>query len=137
MIYEKFYSELGKLLYAIADIDHVITPQEKKVLQDIVKKELVPAEQHTDQFGTDAAYFTEIEFDFLDEEISDSEAAFESFIDFIDEHHTAFDENLKKVSLHITKELANAYGGTNKKEKKLIDALKQKLEKMNLKDEKK
>lgn len=137
MVYEKFYSELGKLLYAIADIDHVITPEEKKVLQDIVKKELVPTEQHTDQFGTDAAYYTEIEFDFLDEEIIDSEAAFESFIDFIDEHHTGFDKNLKKVSLHITRELANAYRGTNKKEKKLIDGLKEKLEKMNLKDEKK
>lgn len=137
MIYEKFYSELGKLLYAVADIDGVITPEEKKVLQDIVKKELVPTEQHVDGFGTDAAYLTEVEFDFLDEEIADAEAAFESFIDFVEEHHTAFDGNLKKVSLHIAKELANAYRGTNKKEKQLIDELKHTLEKMNLKNGKK
>lgn len=137
MIYQKFYSELGKLLYAIADVDGVITPQEKKTLQNIVKKELVPDEQHVDAFGTDAAYYTEIEFDFLDEQIVDSEAAFESFINFIELHHTSFDVNLKKVCLHIAKEIAKAYHGTNKKEKIMIEELKQKLEQMNLKNEKK
>lgn len=129
MIYREFYSELGKLLYAVADIDHVITQQEKNKLQDIVKKELVPAEPHKDAFGTDAAYYAEIEFDFLDEQIEDAETAFESFIDFVEEHHTAFDKKMKKVCLHITQELANAYRGTNKKEKQLLEKLKQKLEK--------
>ena len=129
MIYKEFYSEVGKLLYAVADIDHVITQQEKNKLQDIVKKELVPAEQHKDAFGTDAAYYTEIEFDFLDEQIEDAETAFESFIDFVEEHHTALDKKMKKVCLHITQELADAYRGTNKKEKQLLEKLKQKLEK--------
>jgi hypothetical protein len=135
MIYKQFYSELGKLLYAIADIDGVITPEEKKMLENIVKKELVPVEQHEDGFGTDAAYYTEIEFEFLDEAIADPEAAFESFIAFIERHHTAFDSNLKKVAMHITKELANAYRGTNKKEKRLINILKQKLETLDIKNE--
>jgi len=133
MVYREFYSEIGKLLYAVADIDHVITQQEKKKLQDIIKKELVPAEQHQDIFGTDAAYYAEIEFDFLDEQIADAEAAFESFIDFVEEHHTAFDKNMKKVCIHIAKELADAYRGTNKKEKLLIEKLKQKLEKLDIK----
>ena len=39
MIYREFYSELGKLLYAVADIDGVITEKEKKKLKEIVKKE--------------------------------------------------------------------------------------------------
>lgn len=133
MIYKKFYSELGKLLYAIADIDHVITSKERKVLQNIVQTELAPVEQHKDSFGTDVAYFTEIEFDFLDEQIADAESAFESFIDFIEDHHTAFDSNLKKVGLHIAKELANAYKGTNRKEKRLIEILRQKLENLEIK----
>jgi|ERR1019366_4563009 hypothetical protein len=128
MLYREFYSEIGKLLYAVADIDGVITQQEKKKLQDIVKNELVPIEHHTDAVGTDAAYYTEIEFDFLDEQIADAETAFESFIDFIEEHHTAFDEKMKKVCLHIAKELAAAYRGTNKKETLLLKKLKQKLE---------
>ena len=74
MLYKNFYSELGKLLYAVADIDGVITQAEKKALHEIVKKELVPAEKHTDEFGTDAAYYAEIEFEYLDEEQMDAEA---------------------------------------------------------------
>lgn len=137
MKYKDFYSELGKLLYAVADIDHVITQKEKKTLYDIVKNELVPSERHTDQFNTDVAFYTEMEFDFLDESIGDTEAAFNSFIDFVEDHHTAFDERMKKVSLHVAKELAQAYHGTNKKEKVLIDKLKEKLNKIEIKKVKK
>ena len=128
MIYKEFYSELGKMLYAVADIDGVITQQEKKKLQDIVKMELVPAEQHRDEFGMDAAYYSEIEFEFLDEEIGDAGSAFESFIDFMEEHHSALDEKMISVCLHISKEIANAYRGTNKKEKGLIDQLRKTLD---------
>lgn len=128
MLYKEFYSELGKLLYAIADIDGLITLKEKKVLLEIVKKELVPSEYHKDEFGTDAAYYSEIEFDFMDERILDSEAAFESFIDFIEEHHSAFDEKMKKACLHVVNKLAAAYHGINKKEQTLIKKLKNKLE---------
>src|ERR1035437_11182558 len=131
MLYKYFYSELGKLLYAVADIDGVITQAEKKALHEIVKEELVPAEKHKDEFGTDAAYYAEIEFEFLDEEIGDAEAAFNSFIDFVEEHHTAFDENMIKVCLHVAKEIANAYHKTNKKEKALIKKLKEKIEKID------
>ena len=128
MIYKQFYAELGKLLYAIADIDGVITLEEKKKLQHIVQNELAPIEQHEDAFGSDVAHYTEMEFDFLDELVADAEAAFDSFIGFIELHHIAFDSNLKKVSMHIVKELANAYRGKNKKEIKLIEKLKEKLE---------
>ncbi|MES2138499.1 MAG: hypothetical protein V4511_02245 [Bacteroidota bacterium] len=137
MKYKDFYSELGKLLYAVADIDHVITQKEKKALYDIVKNELVPSERHTDQFNTDVAFYTEMEFDFMDESIADSADAFNSFIDFVEDHHTAFDERMKKVSLHVAKELAQAYHGTNKKEKVLIDKLKERLNKIEVKKDKK
>lgn len=134
MEYKEFYSELGKLLYAVADIDHVITQKEKTALQNIVKKELVPAEAHTDAFGTDVAYYTEMEFDIMDEEIADSESAFNSFIDFVEDHHTAIDERMKKTGLHIANEIARAYRGTNKKEKALIDKLIAKFKKIKLKE---
>jgi uncharacterized tellurite resistance protein B-like protein len=132
MLYKDFYSELGKLLYAVADIDGVITQAEKKALQEIVRKELVPAEKHKDEFGSDTAYYAEIEFNYLENEISDAKAAFNSFIDFVEEHHTAFDEKMKKVCLHVAKEMANAYRKTNKKEKALIKKLKEKIEKINV-----
>lgn len=133
MLYKEFYSELGKLLYAVADIDGVITQKEKKQLQDSIIKELVAGEKNKDKFGTDAAYYSEIEFDFLNETIADAETAFNSFIDFVEEHHTAFNIRMKNISLHIAKELAAAYHGTNKKEKALIETLKKKLDKIKIK----
>ncbi len=136
MTYKDFYAELGKLLYAVADIDGMITQEEKKALQDIVKKELVPAEKHIDGFGSDTAYYTEIEFDFLDDEIADTEAAFNSFIDYVEEHHTAFDEKMKKTVLHVVREIAKAYRGTNKKENELIKKLEKKLLKIEFKSDK-
>ena len=130
MIYREFYSELGKLLYAIADIDGFISKKEKRKLLEIVKKELVPVEMLKDEFGTDIAYYSEMEFDFLDGEIGDPESAFESFIDFVEEHHTAFDKKMKNVCMRIAKELAFEYRATNKKEKILIEKLKEKLDKI-------
>lgn len=132
MMYKEFYSEFGKLLYSVVDIDGVINKKEKQALKDIVKNELVPTERHTDAFGTNAAFYSEMEFDFLDEEICDAEAAFESFIDFVEDHHTAFDEGMKKVCLHLVKRLSAAYMGTNKKEKVLIEKLRRKLKKINV-----
>ena len=133
MLYKEFYSELGKLLYAVADIDKVITPEEKKTLQEMVRNELVPFEKHKDGFGTNTAWYSEMEFDFLDEAIADTDAAFNSFIDFVNEHHTAFDERMKNACLHVARELANAYRKTNRKEKALLTELKQKIEKINVK----
>lgn len=123
MRYKDFYAELGKLLYAVAGIDTVVSAIEKQRLRDIIKKELVPAEVHTDAFGTDSAYYAEMEFDFLDEQIADPEAAFESFIDFMKEHSTAFDSNLKKKVLKVVKELASADHGVNGKENMLMKRL--------------
>lgn len=131
MRYKDFYAELGKVLYAVADIDKVITPEEKKKLQDIVKNELAPKEVHTDAFGTDVAYYTEMEFDFLDDQIADSAAAFDSFIDFVQEHHTAFNPQMKKTVLKVVKEIAAAYHGINKKENQVVEKLIKELKRIN------
>jgi uncharacterized tellurite resistance protein B-like protein len=133
MHYKEFYSELGKLLYAVSDIDGTLSKAEKNKLQEIVKKELVPAETHVDDFGTNTAFYSEIEFDFMDEAIGDAVTAFESFIDFVEDHHTAFDAQTKKASLHVMKELADAYYGTNKKEKELIQKATKLLNKIEIK----
>jgi len=133
MIYERFYAELGKLIYAAAYIDGVITDKEKNILQNIIKNELVPSEKHVDKYGTNTAYYPEIELDFLGENTIDTESAFNSFIDFVEDHHTAFDANMKKISLHVVEEIFNSYKGVNKKEKELLEKLKAKLEKIETK----
>jgi len=123
MFYRQYYSELGKLLYSIANVDGVISEKEKKTLKELVRKELAPSEKHTDKFGTDAAYYTEIEFDILEDTDSDSEAAFDSFITFLENHHTAVDGHMREATLKITKQLANIYHKPSKKGGELIKKL--------------
>jgi hypothetical protein len=127
MFYRQFYSELGKLLFALANVHGVIPKKEKEALKELVKKELAPAEKHTDKFGTDAAYYTEMEFDILEDSMPDPEQAFESFLFFIENHHSAIDDRMRHVTLKVAKKLADTYHGTNKKEKELIKKLEAKL----------
>jgi len=127
MFYRQFYSELGKLLFALASVDGHVSKKEKEALKEFVKKELAPAEKHTDKFGTDAAFYTEMEFDIADDEGMDTEQAFESFLFFIEEHHTAIDDRMRKATLKVAKQLADSYHKTSKKEKDLIKRLEEKL----------
>ena len=128
MLYRQFYSELAKLLYAVANVDGKISAKEREELKVIVRNELVPAEHHTDKFGTDAAYYTEIEFDFLEEAMIEPETAFESFLNFVANHHSAVDSRMREVSLRTAKKIADTYHKTSKKEKELIKKLEKKLE---------
>ncbi len=131
MQYQDFYSELGKLLYAVAKVDGVITKEERNALMEIVQKELAPLEGSTDEFGTDAAYITKFEFDVLEEQMVAPQDAFNDFIDFVEDHHKAFKPAVKQVCIRVTEELAAAYHGTNKKEHALIDKLKKRLAEIN------
>jgi uncharacterized tellurite resistance protein B-like protein len=124
MLYKQFYSELGKLLYAIADSNGEISKQERDKLLEIVQDELQPAEEHTDVYKTNLAWYAQIEFEFLEEQIADPEAAMESFLDFVEDHFTGFDERMKKASLRVAKEIADAYHGTNKKEAEMLKRIK-------------
>lgn len=100
MLYQQFYSELAKRVYAIAYIDDSISKKGKREIINIVRNELVPAEKHIDKFGT--------------------EAAFSSFLNFIEKHYTALDERMKEVSLHMAKKLTTATNKTSKKEGSLL-----------------
>jgi hypothetical protein len=108
------------LLYAVANTDGKISNKEKAELKTIVRDELVPAEKHIDHFGTDAAYYTEIEFDILEETMADPQAAFDSFISYIETHHSAIDARMRDISLKIAKRIAATYHNTSNKEKELI-----------------
>ena len=127
MRYKNFYSELGKLLYAVAKADGKISPKEAQEIHKAVAEELVPQEPHTDEFGTDAAHFTEIEFEIMDETMADPETAFDSFITYVEEHHTAFDERLKRITLEVAQRVADSYRGVNRKEAEILDRLKTKV----------
>lgn len=123
MEYPRFYSELGKLLYAVADIDKVISPKEKNELRKLVREELVKIEKSMDRFKTDSAFYTEFEFDILEESNADPEIAFHSFLDYIEDHKTAVDEKLINVIRMAAEKIANSSHKINEKERKLLHKL--------------
>jgi len=131
MFQKEFYSHLGKLLYAVADIDQVISKEERNALHSIVKKELSPNENNIDEFGTDISYYTEFEFDVLTDQVATSEDTFNSFINFVEENKKHFDSKIKNLTIHLASEIAKAYEGTSKKEEDLIEKLKNKLKEIN------
>lgn len=83
----------------------------------MVKNELAEKEQHSDMFQTNAVFYSEIEFDFDEEQITDPRSAFESFTGFIEDYNAVFDDHIKEVSLYTVKKLSEAYRNTNKIEK--------------------
>lgn len=127
MQYQRFYSELAKMLYAVACVKGKIAPKEREELLAIVKEELVPMEKHTDLYGTDAAFYTAIEFDILEETMQDPEEAFESFLKYVQSHHTAVDNRLRETCLKVAHRIAEAWHKTNKHERELLKRLQQAL----------
>ncbi len=127
MIYRDFYTELGKLLFAIAKADGKVGAKEFESLKAIVKEELVPLENSIDQFGTDNAFYTEMEFDFLEQNFGDHQLAFDSFIDFVETHKLAIKPQVKDLIRTISARIASSEYGINKKEKALLDKLNLKM----------
>ena len=122
------YAELGKLLYAIADTDHVVSDNEKMRLLEIVKNELIPFAKEADSYGTNFANYTQFEFEILDENIAGSETAFDSFLAYYDTHRDSFTPEMKRLILKVVSELAQSYYGISNKENEILVSLSNKLQ---------
>ena len=123
----EFYSETGKLLYAVAESDGMITSRERVELHNLIQSRLTQRETHTDEFGTNDAWYTEFEFEVAEEQGMTAEDAFNSFAEFIDENRNKLDKDLKDVCMILADRLADSYHHTNKKEKHIIQRLKETL----------
>lgn len=128
MIIRSYYKELGKLLYAVAKADGKINPHEVKELKRIIKSELVPAEKETDKFGTDAAFYTEFEFEAYEELDMDADLAYDSFISFVKEHNNYVTLEMREKAYFLATNVSDAFKGKNKAEKNLITRLRKDLQ---------
>lgn len=128
MIIRSYYKELGKLLYAVAKADGKINPHEVQELKRIIKSELVPAEKETDKFGTDAAFYTEFEFEAYEELDMDADVAYDSFISFVKEHNNYVTLEMREKAYFLATNVSDAFKGKNKAEKNLINRLKKDLQ---------
>lgn len=128
MVFRDFYIQLGRLFYSIAMSDGQIQKSELQSFQKILQDELVPLEDSEDPYGTDTAYYAEFELERLIDEQADKNEAFTSFIMFMEENSSAFDEKIKKLSYQSAARIAKAHAGIEPAESKLLCELKRKLD---------
>ncbi len=127
MKYEELYGQLGKLLYAVADIDRKVSVAEKKRLIELIHERLIPHTEHSDEFGTSVAFYPEFQFSYLETEVADAQASFSDFLDYLEQHHTAIDSSMRTTCLELAREIAKASYGINKEEQDLLDELKRRI----------
>lgn len=126
MKYQEYYTQLGRLLYAIAKVDGKVQKKELIELRRIVNEELVHLENSTDDFNTDAAFATEFEFEVLQDRGASAEEAFLSFQEFI--HINAdIPPKLKALAYRSALRVADSFHGTNHQEADMLHHLKELL----------
>lgn len=123
----QLYAEIGKLLYAVADVDGMISHKEKESLHKLIQSRLTQRETHTDEFGTNDAWYAEFEFDVAEEQIMSSEEAFTSFLEYVREHQKDFDPQMREICITLASRMAESYRHSNRKELALIRQLKEAL----------
>lgn len=124
---ELFYSELGKLLYAVAMIDGNINQNERKVLSEMISQRLLQKEDDKDEFGTNEAWFTLFSFDTTEDQMLSAEEAYETFIDYCNQYKYDITEEEISKCLKLSNVLADSYRDINNKENKLLNKLRNHL----------
>jgi hypothetical protein len=113
----KFYQNLGKLFYAIADSDKQVHEFEINKLKTIVKKQWLDVDTIVDGYNTDAAYHIEIVFDWLNKEDHlNAKSCFDDFINYKNEQPHLFTNEVKKLILKTANAIATSFAGLNKSE---------------------
>jgi uncharacterized tellurite resistance protein B-like protein len=125
--YKKFYKQIGVLLYAIAKADGQIHDKEIKTIHQIVVEDLAPIEESVDDFGTDAAFFAEFEFEILQDRDISAKRAFDKFIAFAKEHDKNLSAEMRRLIIASVEKVAASYRGINKAESEMIESLKKHL----------
>jgi uncharacterized tellurite resistance protein B-like protein len=132
MDYRELYAEIGKLLYAVADADGIISKEEKDNLHNLIQTRLLHKETHTDEFGTNDAWYAEFEFDVAEDQDLTAEEAFKSFLEYIEANRKFFTEDIRLLCLTLADRIADSYKHTNQQEKKLIQNLREALFSLDL-----
>ena len=127
MDYREFYTELGKLLYAVADADGVIRAGERECLDELIQTRMAHREIHTDEYGTNDVWYARFEFDVAEEQSLDPGAAFQSFMDYLDNRKKELTPDTLEFCLVLADRLAEACNHTNRPEEIMIQRLREKI----------
>jgi hypothetical protein len=122
--YTEYYKQMGNLLYSIASIDGSIAGKEWKELRRMVREELVPKEKHNDEFGTDAAFAVEFQFDLLEGNDVGSTEAFDEVSEYLKHNGPLLPVEDKNRLLDGATKVAASFHSISKAEKVLLEKLK-------------
>lgn len=108
----------------MAAIDGKIAPKELKELRRMVREELIPREKHNDEFGTDAAFAVEFQFDVLEGSGTPSSDAWEEVKEYLNHNSALLPKKDRKLLMLGSEHVAAAFHGISKAEHVLLDKLK-------------
>lgn len=114
--YVQIYTKLGYLFYSVAAADGTVRASELEELKRLVKEKWLPLEGSRDEFGTDAAHYIGMSFDYASTNGMSSADAFARFKSAFPELREHFDPGLRKMTLDTASAIADAYARTNKSE---------------------
>ena len=127
MDYSGFYTEIGRLAYAIAFADGVIHSSEVDKICDFIGRE-IDQSRTDDNISDEAVLQAVIEFNNLRNQDASAKDAYLGFLNYIDEHSELFNLRMKNLSINLSLRIASAHEGINETEMALIDKLKRKLD---------
>lgn len=113
---QPLYQKLGYLFYSIAAADKNISPKEIQELNHAVQKSWLKYDDSTDEYGTDAAYYINIAFEYLTETMPTADEAFQQFEAFYVDNREVFTKELKNQIIDTTSDIGHAFAGINKAE---------------------
>lgn len=113
---QPLYQKLGYLFYSIAAADKNISPKEIQELNHAVQKSWLKYDDSTDEYGTDAAYYINIAFEYLTETMPTADEAFQQFEAFYVDNREVFTKELKNQIIDTASDIGHAFAGINKAE---------------------
>ena len=114
---------MGNLMYCMACVDGKIASKEWKELKRLVQEELVPKEEHQDDFGTDAAYAVEFQFDVLEGNNVSFAEAWDELETYLKRNAALLPEKDRKRLLDAGEQVASAFHGISKTEHQQLQKL--------------
>jgi len=130
MEYSGFYTELGRLAYAIARADGIIHTREIDKVCDFIGLEIEKTASQ-DHDKREAVLQAGVEFNSLRKKNASAKEAFTGFMGFIESNSSIFDTRIKNLCINISLRIASAHEGMDETELALINKLKKKLDSIN------
>jgi hypothetical protein len=130
MDYTSFYTELGKLAYAVARADGIVQTEEVEKICEFIGYEI----ENTGNGNHDmrnAVLGAGEEFNRLRKNDASAREAFTDFTGYMESNAEIFDTRVKNLCLKIALRIADANEGVNETESALINKLKRKLDSIN------